>query len=156
MPPGAAQPFCRFHLEEFHHCRTCAMTDLIHFLHLSWEAQLVNILQNHRVQEVLTWFASRRHGAHISRAKDLVEKARKMIIKLKIGMPTLVKATGPTPAINIDVTGSSNTSVKTELSSPGQPKVWLCMLYNYAIYNMYAHGEIIYEDIDYRKQVYKL
>ena len=36
-----------------------------------------------------------------------------------------MKATGFTPAINIDVMGSSNTSMKTELSSPGQPKV--CM-----------------------------
>lgn len=57
--------------------------------------------------------------------KNLVEKTRNTITKLKIGMPTLLKATGSTPAINIDVTGSSNTSVKTltELSSPGQPKV---------------------------------
>ena len=30
-------------------------------------------------------------------------------------MPTLVKVTGSTPAINIDVTQSSNTNLKTEL-----------------------------------------
>ena len=59
--------------------------------------------------------------------KNLVEKTRNTITKLKIGMSTLVKATGSTPAIYIDVTGSSNTSVKTltELSSPGQPKVYV-------------------------------
>ena len=97
------------------------MTNLCHLLCVPWKTLLMYILQNYRLQEVFSRFASRRHGGtlhpHISR---FVEKARKMLTKPTIGTPSLKKITSSTPAINIAVIGSSNISVKTEVSSPEQ------------------------------------